>query len=43
MDEFNYGCVDIDREVLCQDFDDIDLYGTKMEETSNSETDIEFE
>jgi hypothetical protein len=43
MDEFNYGCVEIDREVLYQDFDDIDLYGTKMEETSNSETDIEFE
>lgn len=42
MDEFNYGCVDIDREVLCQDFDDVDLYGTKME-TSEFESDIQFE
>ena len=43
MDEFNYGCVEIDREVLCQDFDNVDLYGTKMEEPSSLETDIEFE
>lgn len=43
MDEFSYGCINIDREVLCQDFDDVDLYGTKMEEPSTSETDIEFE
>lgn len=42
MDEFSYGCVDIDREVLHQDFDDVDLYGTRMEETSDS-TDIKFE
>lgn len=45
MDDFNDYCVNIDSECLHQDFDDVDLYGTKLEEDSYNDfdEDIEFE
>lgn len=32
MDDFDDYCIDMDTECLYQDIDDIDLYGTKLEE-----------
>lgn len=41
MDNDDYG-VTIDSEVLGQDFDDVDLYGERMEDEL-PDSDIEFE
>lgn len=43
MDNFKEYAIDIDSECLHQDFDDVDLYGEKLIEDSDFETDIEFE
>lgn len=43
MDNFKEYTIDIDSECLHQDFDDVDLYGEKLIEDSDFETDIEFE
>lgn len=45
MDNFDDYSVQIDNECLHQDFDDVDLYGTKLEEEPNDNfgDDIEFE
>ena len=46
MDDINLDSdfsVDIDAETLNVDFDDIDLYGTKLVEDSDDDCDIEFE
>lgn len=43
MQEEEY-IAEMDRETVTQDFDDIDLYGTKMiEDDTDDDTDIEFE
>lgn len=34
---------EMDAETVNQDFDDIDLYGTRIEENDSSDCDIEFE
>lgn len=36
MEDFDNYCVDIDAECLHQDFDDVDLFGEKIEETSDN-------
>lgn len=45
MDNFDDYAIQIDAECLHQDFDDVDLYGTKTEQDSddNFGDDIEFE
>lgn len=44
MGNFDDYAVQIDAECLTQDFDDVDLYGTKMVGDDNeTETDIQFE
>lgn len=45
MDNFDDYSIQIDTECLHQDFDDVDLYATKLEEDSNDNfgDDIEFE
>lgn len=43
FDEFAITSVEIDAELLSQDFDDIDLYGEKLEDDDNFDTDIAFE
>lgn len=35
--------VDMDSETVNQDFDEIDLYGTRMIEDDDTDCDIEFE
>lgn len=35
--------VDMDAETVNQDFDEIDLYGTRMIEDDDTDCDIEFE
>ena len=35
MEDFDNYSVNIDAECLHQDFDDVDLFGEKMEETSD--------
>lgn len=44
-DNFEHYAVTIDSDVLSQDFDDVDLYGDKIEENDSNEceTDIQFE
>ena len=34
---------EMDAETVNQDFDDVDLYGTKMIEDDDNDCDIEFE
>lgn len=36
MDEFNNYAIGIDSECLHQDFDDVDLYGEKLEESTDT-------
>lgn len=36
MDNFNLYSVQMDAECLHQDFDDVDLYGTKLESTDDN-------
>lgn len=36
MDDFEIYTIDIDSECLLQDFDDIDLYGEKIEENNDN-------
>lgn len=44
VDEFSQYSVEIDAELLSQDFDDVDLYGQKMiEDDDNFSADIAFE
>lgn len=45
MDDFDIYGVNIDTECLHQDFDDVDLYGTKMVEDESDEfsNNIEYE
>lgn len=45
MDDFDNYSVEIDGECLHQDFDDVDLYGTKLVEDEDDEfgNDINFE
>lgn len=35
MDDFDLFATEIDRECLHQDFDDVDLYGEKLEENES--------
>ena len=42
MEEEVYAA-EMDAETVNQDFDDVDLYGTKMIEDDDSECNIEFE
>lgn len=37
-DDFDSFAINIDSDVLSQDFDDVDLYGDKYEEDDNSNT-----
>lgn len=43
MDWFESSSVTIDGECLSQDFDSIDLYGTRKVEYDTSDTNIQFE
>ncbi len=45
MEDFDDYAVDIDSECLHQDFDDVDLYGEKLEESTDDSfgNEIEFE
>lgn len=43
MEDFDDYAVDIDSECLHQDFDDIDLYGEKLEESIDDNFGDEFE
>lgn len=42
MDIFDIASVDMDAEVLSQDFDNVDLYGDILEE-NDTESDVQFE